>query len=205
MRKLAVITIAALALGAAPAAAQSPDPTVEQQLCVTFQHTPGTVITTGEVSAQLADGTATIVAIQPGESCLPVVEPTADTDYLLWADFLGREAAAESRLDDLKGQVSDAIDQGKFSNVSKRSATTASFLKKEVAWLDDNPPADCYADAWQGYRDAWSMYRKAFTDVAYGAKHSNYSRLDRATSELDDANSLYDDIDLDAVTCELSA
>ena len=176
--------------------------TIQQQLCVSFTITPGSVIGPANLVDLITSGAVTVDAVGPAAACIPETPVTGDYD--LWTAFIAREAAAETRYGELSDQVMAAIDDGKYSNVGKRSTTTADFLKREIAWLDDNEPAACYVDAWQGYRDAWSMYRKAFTDLAYGAKHetsAGLDRLSRATDELTEANSLYDDIDLDSVDC----
>ncbi len=204
--RVIAITLLAMALGSGPSLAQSPEP-VTQQLCVTFAHAPGTVITPSTLASELAAGTVTVMVVESSEGCLGrgtgnalPVEAVSDMDA--YTAFLGHGVTAEDRFNTLKSKVTDAIDNDASSGtVAKRATAVADFLKTEVAWLDDNPPSDCYAVVWQGYRDSWAMFRKSFVDFAYGERHTSLSRMNRAVDEINEANDLYDAIDFDTVTC----
>lgn len=164
MRKVAVATIVALAISGAPAAAQSPEPTdwggvepsVVQQLCVTFRIVPGTVITPAELSGQLAAGEVDVSGITAASACLPD-EETPDPEPDLTVDQENAIETAWDYLDFMAFSRKGLIDQLIYEDFSRKDAKFA------VDYIDVDWREQAYLSGLE-YLDSGSFSRKGLID-----------------------------------------
>src|SRR5664279_198020 len=159
-RRVIAVTLLALAFGSAPSLAQSQSPEpMTQQLCVTFTHAPGTIISPSTLASGLADGTVTVEVVESLEGCLgrgSAVSPIITSDGDEWIAFLTRSGdwmnTSRARDDTLGKRLDHWANSGDPASLMKASKAIVKADQKELDWLDANPPRECYVDVFDAYQ-----------------------------------------------------
>lgn len=186
--------------GASTAAqSPSPDPSIPQQLCVTFLHSPGFVIGPDTLAEGLTSGDVVVTVVLPDTECggfvTPTDEPFVDesVDNDLYLAYLFHQMDAQESFLGLSGDMLDALDTENWTRIGRAADKLVRWAKDEIEWLDKNEAAECYADDQADWREVVVTYRSGFVDLSWGAKHDGskaVSRLERGIERMTDANDL---------------
>jgi len=122
----------------------------------------------------------------PSETASPAPEVDASSEpppggepepLVGWLTFLDRMNGARTSAQSLNAQLREAGEAQDADAVRATADDMADLVATERAWLSDNPPADCYADAHAASDDLLAAYGEVATQAIRWADASGLEAL----------------------------
>ena len=115
---------------------------------------------------------------EPAAEASPEPPSGAEPEPLVgWLTFLDRMNGARTSAQALNGELREAGEAQDVDAVRRTAGEMADLVASERAWLSENPPADCYADAHTAADDLLAAYGEVATQATRWADTSGLAAL----------------------------